>query len=324
MSRRIRLGLGLEPGGTTFWNSPESHRAPAATGRPVSIGKYLVVGALDAGGQAEVYRVGHEKLGKDLVLKWSHKPCTEGERNALEAEGRLLAEFEHPDLVRVYDLDFHDNRPFLVMEFVRGPNLQQQVERQRVTPRQAAALVARIARVVALAHRRGVVHHDIKPKNIMIDESGRPRLIDFGMARLHNTWSDDPTRPAAARWPTWRPEQAAAKREQVGPAPTSSRAGGGALLPPDGHAPFEGKTRAAVWDRASRCDFDRAALRSRGVPRRLANICLKAMAAEPEDRPATADDLAAVLEQFVRRPSRSRSRRRGGPWWRWRQSAPGR
>ena len=71
-----------------------------------------------------------------------------------------------------------------------------------------------------------------------------------------------------------------------------------------GQAPFGGKTRSEQWRRASQCDFDRAALRAKGIPRRLERIVLKAMAAEPEGRYASADDMAVALDAFLRRPRR--------------------
>jgi hypothetical protein len=83
---------------------------------PDAIGRYKVVGWLDGGGEADVYRVVHIKLGNDLVLKLSRRRVGVENQSGLVGEGRLLVDLEHPNLVRIYDLDFHDNRPFLVME----------------------------------------------------------------------------------------------------------------------------------------------------------------------------------------------------------------
>src|SRR5690242_14638430 len=85
--------------------------APAAAARPATIGKYLVVGALDVGGQSAVYRALHPTLDKELVIKLSHRPVGPDSdfRHLLVAEGKLLAGLEHPNLARVYDLDFHDD-----------------------------------------------------------------------------------------------------------------------------------------------------------------------------------------------------------------------
>src|SRR6266404_3777524 len=135
--------------------------------RPAAIGKYLILDALDKGGQAMVYRAFHPTLGREVAIKLSRRPldARQADRDHFISEGKLLADLEHPNLARVYDLDFHEGRPFLVMEYVRGRNLQQVAKQQRLRPRQAALLVAKVARAVAVAHRRGILHQDIKPEN---------------------------------------------------------------------------------------------------------------------------------------------------------------
>ena len=92
--------------------------------------------------------------------------------------------------MKVVDLDVHEGRPFLVMDYVPGLNLGQYAAQRRPDARRAAALVADLARTVAFLHRRGIIHQDIKPRNILIDESDRPRLIDFGQAQLRHAWSE--------------------------------------------------------------------------------------------------------------------------------------
>src|SRR5439155_1826266 len=144
---------------------------------PTAIGKYLVLGPLDRGGQAQVFRAIHPTLHKEVVIKLSRQIVGAGaaDRDHLLAEGRLLAELDHSHLARVYDLDVYEDRAFLVMEYVRGRTLEQYARQEKPSPRQAVLLVARVARALAVAHRRGVTHRDVKPKNIVIDEGGEPR-----------------------------------------------------------------------------------------------------------------------------------------------------
>jgi hypothetical protein len=204
----------------------------------------------------------------------------------------------------VVDLDFFEDRPFLVMEYVAGCHLEQHAGQHRLPPRRAAALVAELARVVALLHRRGIIHQDIKPRNILVDELGRPRLIDFGLARLHHAWSDTPDGPSGGTLTYMAPEQARGESERIGQAADIFALGGVLHFLLTGRAPFTGRTTAEVWARAERCDLDAEELRRAKVPRRLERICLKAMAAEPDDRHPTADALARELEQFARGPRR--------------------
>src|SRR5579871_846052 len=131
------------------------------TTTPQTIGKYLVTAVLGAGAQAVVYRAVHPGLSKEVVIKLGRIPLLGTERDALSAEGKLLAELDHPNLARVFDSDLHEGRPFLVMEYVRGCNLEQLAKPRRLTPRESATLVARLARALAAAHRRGIIHQDI-------------------------------------------------------------------------------------------------------------------------------------------------------------------
>jgi predicted Ser/Thr protein kinase len=283
---------------------------PATPGpRPAAIGKYLVVGELDRGGQGLVYRAVHPELQRDVAIKIARDPLNEAaiDSDLLVKEGRLLAGLTHDNLVQVYDLGLHDGRPFLAMELVRGCTLQQRAEQRPFGPRPAAALVVAVAGAVAYLDARGVVHQDIKPKNILIDESGRPRLIDFGLARLRDAWghADGPSGGTLAFMP---PEQARGEADRIGPRSDVFALGGVLYFLLTGRAPFQGADATEVWDRARRCDFDRTALQSSGVPRRLERICLKAMAADPAARYPSAADLAADLERFARRPHRFRRR----------------
>jgi serine/threonine protein kinase len=273
------------------------------TPRPESIGRYRIIGELDSGGQALVYRAVHPTLPRDLAIKIAHEQSPI-DRSLLKGDAEILCSLDHPNLVRVHDLDMHEGRPFVVMELVRGRNLQQVADQALPSRRQAAAWVAEMARALAYVHRCGVVHQDIKPKNILIDESGRPRLIDFGVARWRDAWSDSHAGPSGGTLAFMAPEQARGESEHVGAPSDIFGLGGVFYFLLTGQAPFGGKTRNEQWRRASRCDFDRAALRANKVPSGLERIILKSMAADPKDRFASADDMASALDGFLHRPRR--------------------
>jgi serine/threonine protein kinase len=271
---------------------------------PGAIGRYMVVGRIDGGGEADVYRVVHIKLGNDLVLKHARRRATTEDHTRLVEEGRRLVRLKHTNLVRIYDLDFHEDRPFLVMEYVDGRNLEDFARHEPVSPRRAAALVAKLAGVMSVAHQHGITHCDIKPKNVVMDKLGEPRLIDFGMARLQHAWSD-------IRQTTWggtlaymAPEQARLEIDRIGPRSDIFALGGVLYFLLTGLTPFKGETSDEIWVRAKRCDFEPGALRAAKVPRGLERICLKAMAAEPSDRYATAEALQKALERYIAGPKR--------------------
>jgi serine/threonine protein kinase len=269
---------------------------------PETIGRYKVVGRIDGGGEADVYRVVHIKLGNDLVLKLSRRPVGTDDRSGLVEEGRLLVDLEHPNLVRIYDLDFHEDRPFLVMEYVHGRNLEDYARDEPVPPRRAAALVAKLAAVMSEAHRHGITHCDIKPKNVLIDKVGEPRVIDFGMARLRHAWSGGVPSTWGGTFAYMAPEQARLEFERIGPRSDIFGLGGVLYFLLTGLAPFSGQDQNEVWDRARKCEFEAGALRAAKVPRRLEQICLKAMAADPADRYPSAEALQKALNRYVIQP----------------------
>ena len=232
------------PGPTSATTSSASSEAPF----PAAIGKYLVVGRFPPSGQAEVFRVVHPQFHQERVLKLAKEPVGPDGRSEIVEEGKILAELEHPHLVRVYDLDFLGDRPYLVMEYIRGRNLEQYAGEKPLSPRQAAALVAKVAGAAAFAHRRGIVHRDIKPRNILVDEAGEPRLIDFGMARLRTAWSDDRKEPDGGTFAFMAPEQARIEspedRQKVGPRSDVFALGAMLYFLLTGQAPFRGRDLA--------------------------------------------------------------------------------
>src|SRR5262249_44334240 len=146
------------------------------------------------------------------------------------------------------------------------------------------------------------VHRDIKPKNILVDEAGEPRLIDFGMGRLRPASSDDPGRTGGT-FAFMAPEQARiespAEQAKVGPRSNVYALGAVLYYLLTRQAPFPGENWRESMDRARRCDFEASALNQRRVPRRLRRICLKAMAADPADRYPSAEALQKALKRSL-------------------------
>jgi len=275
--------------------------APEETPMPAAIGKYLVVGRFPRSGQAQVFRVVHPELRRDLVLKLAHQPIDQDGRSDVVVDGQRLAELEHPNIVRIHDLDFFEGCPYLVMEYIRGRTLAQYAREEPVAPQHAAALAAEIAGAVAFAHRRGIVHQDIKPANVLIDEAGRPRLIDFGLAWRQDAWSGSTTHSEGGTFAYMAPEQARVDLERVRTLSDVFALGALLYFLLTGKAPFDAATPDESWDRARRCDFDRSALKNAGVPRGLERICLKAMDCEPQRRFPSAAKLEQALRFFLNR-----------------------
>lgn len=298
---------------------PTTDAAPTlapAPDLPTAIGRYRVVARLGVGGQSEVYRAVHPTLEHDVVIKLARRSlgASAGQWDRLLVEGKLLAQLHVPGLARVYDLDLHEGRPFLVMEYLRGRTLRQRVGQQRMDWAWSARVVATLARGLAQAHRHGVIHQDIKPDNIVLDENDRPMLIDFGLARLQHVWSDEKEASGsiagtAAYMP---PEQARGQTDAIDARSDLFGLGGVLYFLLAGKGPFAAADFAGSLERAQRGDVDRGACQASGAPRGLVEACLRALEPEPNDRFASADDMAEALESLL--PAALPARRRR---WRW-------
>lgn len=268
------------------------------------LGRYYLVERLGVGGQSEVYKAIHPDLGNEVVLKIGRVERDAGGNDNLRNEARMLCQLDHPNLVRVYDLTYLDNHPVLVMQYEAGRTLAQWAVVSKPTPRESAALVAKVSRAVAAAHAHGVVHRDIKPDNILIDPRGEPKLIDFGLSRVRNAWSGEQGRSEAlsGTLPYMAPEQA---RDVDGAAdPRSDVFSLAAVL-------YYLLTGQRLYDE---CDFNslyRLAcsgqwrsepLDAAEIDRKLRRTCEAALACEPEDRTPSAGVLAGELEHYAKRP----------------------
>ena len=154
------------------------------------LGKYKLLGHIGTGGMSSVYLAEHVKMGDKRAIKVLPKSrvndATYLARFMLEA--KAIASLNHPNIVLAYDIDNEDDVHYIVMEYVDGLDLQQLVKRDgAVDPSTAADLIAQAARGLAHAHKKGVIHRDVKPANLLIDVDGVVRLLDMGLALVTAT-----------------------------------------------------------------------------------------------------------------------------------------
>ena len=223
---------------------------------PTKIGKYTVLGLVGAGGQAVVYRAVHPVLQKEVVVKLSKFPSETSDRSI--QEGRLLSQLEHPNICRILDIDFHDNRPVLVMQFIKGRSLRD-VNRRKLTPQQILQVMKKLCDATATAHRLGVTHQDIKPSNILVSERGEPYLIDFGLAQVRGRWFANKTEEGnvVGTLGFMPPEQAQGDASQIGPAADVFGLGAVLFYLLTGRPPIERENSIdQELDNARRCRID--------------------------------------------------------------------
>ncbi len=277
---------------------------------PPAIPGYAMRGELGKGGMGVVYRAWQEELGREVAVKVMRGgpdiPAHVARRFAQEA--RLLARLKHDYLVPVYEAEFNRGQPYFVMELVAGGSLADSLARYAADPKGAALLVEQVARAVHYAHDQGVLHRDLKPANILLDEQGRPRVSDFGLAKLFGDDAEEtvefgPGQPATGHItlslsggllgtpPYMAPEQFRGDREAI-TRRTDVWALGVILYEMlTGQRPFGGNYAKSVCDKTPLPPRTLVPKLDRG----LEAVILQCLAKDPVHRYATAAELADDL-----------------------------
>src|ERR1051326_7913790 len=209
------------------------------------LGDYELLEEVGRGGQGVVFRARQKTLNRIVALKvislgeWASKAHLKRFRREAEAAASL----NHPSIVPIYEVGERDGSCYFSMQLIEGGQLDEAVRRARMSIRQAAEFIAKVARTVHYAHDHGILHRDIKPGNILLDQQGEPHLTDFGLARLLDAESTVTRTVEVLGTPSYMaPEQASGKNAELTSA--TDVYGLGAVLYQllTGHPPFAGGT----------------------------------------------------------------------------------
>ncbi|HVK09562.1 MAG TPA: serine/threonine-protein kinase, partial [Gemmataceae bacterium] len=276
----------------------QSPRPVFPVGVPILRG-YDVLGELGRGGMGVVYKARQPALDRVVAIKtlaW-HSPET-GERFRREAEA--IARLDHPHIVPVYEVGtWGPGIPYFVMKWYPGGSLAECPAGPGADLRRHVRVVEAVARAVHHAHQRGILHRDLKPGNVLLDEDGRPHVVDFGLAGRFDPDAPRSLTAAVVGTPAYMaPEQA------LTPSHVTTAAdvyGVGAILYErlTGSAPFNAETALATLELVTERHPDPPSLANPAVPRDLEAVCLKCLAKEPADRYPSAEALADDLARWL-------------------------
>ena len=151
------------------------------------LGPYEILSLVGAGGMGEVYRARDTKLNRDIALKvLLEREAVDPQRRARFArEAQSVAALNHPNIVTIYSVEEADGIPFLTMEFVAGRPLREIIPKTGMPLERLLTIAIPLADALTAAHARGITHRDLKPANIMVGADNRVKILDFGLAKLH-------------------------------------------------------------------------------------------------------------------------------------------
>ncbi len=269
-------------------------------------GSYELLRELGRGGMGVVYEARQVAANRCVALKMilpAHLASrTDVERFRLEA--KAVALLDHPGILPIYDVGEVNGQAYFTMKLVAGgslahPAISQQAVSLR-NPREAARLVAQIARAVHYAHERGIQHRDLKPGNILLDADGRSYLSDFGLAKFFEGDSSLTVTSAVLGSPAYMaPEQARGDVKNVTTAADIYSLGAVLYELLSGRPPFQGGTVYDTMRQVAEQEPPRPSASQPGLDRDLEIICLKCLAKDPQRRYGSAQALAEDLERWL-------------------------
>jgi serine/threonine-protein kinase len=259
-------------------------------------GRYELEKLVGSGGMSNVFRAHDRLLERTVALKILHEQYTRDDDyvERFRREARAVAKLAHPNIVTVIDRGEQDGRQFIVFEYVDGQNLKELTRSGPLEVHEAIGLTLQVARALSFAHDRGLVHRDVKPQNVLLNEDGQAKVTDFGIARSLDVHGVTQTGTVLGTSDYIAPEQA--RGQKVDPKTDIYSLGAVLYELLVGEVPFAGDNFVAVAMRHVNEPVPSVLDARPDCPARLDLAIQRAMAKDPDDRFQSMDELVAELE----------------------------
>jgi serine/threonine-protein kinase len=269
---------------------------------PTTIGDFDLLEEVGRGGMGVVFRARQRSLDREVAIKMilRGRLASDADLQRFMAEAAATASLDHPSIVPVYEVGDIEGRPFFSMQFIEGQTLAQRVASGPMAPREAARMVAEIARAVAVAHQAGILHRDIKPGNILIAKDGRPMITDFGLAKQVGAKMDLTRTGMLVGTPAYMsPEQAGGRRGDIGPASDVYSLGCVLYFALTGRAPFVAESPMELVMLVTEQDPTPPRALRPSLDRDLEMITIRCLQKPADLRYPTAEALANDIEAYL-------------------------
>src|SRR6266540_6087406 len=270
-----------------------------------NFGPYRILEQVGAGGMATVYKAYHAAMDRYVAVKVlpQHLARDPNFRARFQCEARTIARLEHRYILPVYDVGEDEGIAYLVMRYTDSGDLADLIAKRSLTIARAAWLISHVAEALAYAHRRGVIHRDVKPANVLLSHEGDPLLTDFGIAKIYEETLQLTSEGTMIGTPAYMaPEQL---QGQPVDARTDIYALGVVLYQAlTGECPFMADTPLALALMHIHNPLRPPRQLNPNIPESLERIMLRALAKSPADRFQTADEMAEALHNALADVSR--------------------
>ena len=298
-----------------------------ARDKPWQLGNYEILEQIGCGGMGVIYRARQRHSRRIVAVKrvLSYRADSQGALQRFRREAQAVASLDHPNILPIYEVsESEDGLPFFSMKLAEKGSLHDNAASLRDEPRKCVQLIAKVARAVEYAHSRGVLHRDIKPGNILLNDRGEPLVSDFGLAKLLDG-NNDLTRSLTTFGTAGfiAPEQANGAAADFTPAADVYSLGAVLFNVLAGRPPFLGSNPVFVIRQASETQAPKLRSLAPSLDRDLETICARCLERDPKTRYQSAGDLAADLERWLDgRPIIARPVSPPARIWRWSRRNP--
>lgn len=296
--KMVHTGQGLNETQASNTNNVQ----PPSNSVVKTIGKYEIVSELGRGGMGVVYKVKQPGINRVLVLKTllSNISSDPVSVKRFHKEAQMISTLQHPNIIPIYDFGEENGFPYFVMQFIEGIDFQELIDKNTCERDELLQILVKVAQALDHAHKKGIVHRDVKPANVFLDKDNNPYLADFGLAKMSDKSSSLTQSGAIIGTPFYlSPEQVRGHRKNIDHRTDVYALGIILYKVITGQFPFVDNQFSALYKKILQ-DMPIAPRKiDREISKELNFICLKTIAKNADDRYQTAESFAQALQSYL-------------------------